>query len=193
MSERLPVLIVGGGPVGLSLAMGLARCGVRSIVLEKDATTAPQSRAPGIWSRTLEILDSWGVVDDLLSAGDYLPELKIWSASETEPLAKISFEGLRETTPYPGILILPQSKTESILAKTLEAEPLTEVRFSHELLDWEGVDGGIAARVATQMARCRLKRRTWWAAMVVAVRSAKSLACGCRARRIRGTSRWQTW
>lgn len=157
MSERLPVLIVGGGPVGLSLALGLARCGVKSVVLEKNATTASQSRAPGIWSRTLEIFDGWGVVDDLLAAGDYLSELKIWSASEPEPLADISFEGLRETTPYPGILILPQSKTEAILAKTLEDEPLADVRFSHELLDWEDVDGGIAARVATLEGEVRIE------------------------------------
>jgi 2-polyprenyl-6-methoxyphenol hydroxylase-like FAD-dependent oxidoreductase len=73
MPDRAPVLIVGAGPVGLSLALGLARGGVQSVVIEKNASTSEQSRAPGIWSRTLEIFDGWGVVDELLAAGAYLP------------------------------------------------------------------------------------------------------------------------
>ena len=42
MSRRdAPVLIVGAGPVGLALALGLARQGVASIVLERRLTRAP--------------------------------------------------------------------------------------------------------------------------------------------------------
>lgn len=148
MPDRVPVLIVGAGPVGLSLALGLARCGVESIVIEKNASTSEQSRAPGVWSRTLEIFDGWGVVDDLLATGTYLPHVEIWAAGADKPQIEISFDSLGETTPYPGILILSQSKTEAVLARLLNDEPLADVRFSSELLDWTESDKGVVARVA---------------------------------------------
>jgi 2-polyprenyl-6-methoxyphenol hydroxylase-like FAD-dependent oxidoreductase len=44
---RTPVAIVGAGPVGLSLALGLARHGVRSVLLERSANTSQTSKAPG--------------------------------------------------------------------------------------------------------------------------------------------------
>lgn len=149
MPDRVPVLIVGAGPVGLSLALGLARAGVQSVVIEKNRSTSEKSRAPGIWSRTLEIFDGWGVVDDLMAAGAYLPQVGVWAAGKAEPQVEISFESLRAITPYPGILILPQSKTEALLAARLKDEPLADVRFSAELLDWRETDEGVAARVST--------------------------------------------
>lgn len=149
MPDRVPVLIVGAGPVGLSLALGLARCGVRSVIIEKKPSTSEQSRAPGVWSRTLEIFDGWGVVDDLLAAGTYLPHVAVWAVGAAKPQVEISFDPLGETTPYPGILILSQSKTEAILARCLKDDPLTDVRFSSELLDWTESDEGVVARVAT--------------------------------------------
>ena len=42
---EFPVIIAGGGPVGLALALGLARQGVRSVVLEKEQEPNPCSRA----------------------------------------------------------------------------------------------------------------------------------------------------
>ena len=149
MPDRIPVLIVGAGPVGLSLALGLARCGVRSVVIEKNPSTSVRSRAPGILCRTLEIFEGWGVVDDLIAEGTFLPRVEIWSAGDDKPQVEISFESLREITPKAGVLILPQSKTEAILARRLQDEPLTDVRFCWELLDWTETDEGVVARVRT--------------------------------------------
>lgn len=42
---EIPVIVVGVGPVGLSLALGLARHGVHSVVLEKEPALRPYSRA----------------------------------------------------------------------------------------------------------------------------------------------------
>lgn len=54
------VVVVGAGPVGLALALGLAGAGRRVLVLEKEPTTAERSRAPAIWPRTQEILSGLG-------------------------------------------------------------------------------------------------------------------------------------
>jgi 3-(3-hydroxy-phenyl)propionate hydroxylase len=63
------VAIVGGGPVGLALALGLARHGVASVVLEADDTVCTGSRAICISRRSLQILQRLGALDAFLAKG----------------------------------------------------------------------------------------------------------------------------
>jgi putative polyketide hydroxylase len=49
--KNIPVLIVGGGPVGLSMALALARQNVRSIVIERQSGLSTHPRARGLFSR----------------------------------------------------------------------------------------------------------------------------------------------
>ncbi|ORX00117.1 FAD-dependent monooxygenase [Mycolicibacillus trivialis] len=66
-----PVLIVGGGPTGLMLAGELALAGVDVAVLERRVDRAlVGSRAAGMNSRTLEVLDQRGIADRFLSQGE---------------------------------------------------------------------------------------------------------------------------
>ena len=69
---RHAVLIVGGGPVGLSLALGLARRGIRSVVFEADDAVCEGSRAACISRRSLEILDRLGVAQAFLGAPEVI-------------------------------------------------------------------------------------------------------------------------
>jgi len=66
---RHAVLIVGGGPVGLAMALGLARHGVPSVVIEADDSVCEGSRAACISRRSLEIVERLGAVDDFLATG----------------------------------------------------------------------------------------------------------------------------
>lgn len=65
--ERVPVLIAGGGPVGLTLAALLARYGVRSIVIEADASYCTGSRAICVSRRSQEIM-GWVGADAAVTA-----------------------------------------------------------------------------------------------------------------------------
>ena len=58
---RYPVVIVGAGPVGLSLAIDLALRGVASVVLDDNDVVSIGSRAICWAKRTLEIFDRLGV------------------------------------------------------------------------------------------------------------------------------------
>src|ERR1700722_18921339 len=73
-----PVLIVGGGPVGLSLALGLARQGVRSTLFEAKSEPDPHSRALGILPRTLEIFRAWGIYERLVLEGTLISKVDFW-------------------------------------------------------------------------------------------------------------------
>jgi 3-(3-hydroxy-phenyl)propionate hydroxylase len=63
------VVVVGGGPVGLATALGLARRGIRSVVIEADDSVCQGSRAACISRRSLEILEGLGVVEPFLEKG----------------------------------------------------------------------------------------------------------------------------
>jgi 2-polyprenyl-6-methoxyphenol hydroxylase-like FAD-dependent oxidoreductase len=70
--NETPVLIVGGGPVGLALALGLARQNVHSTLFETKSEIDPHSRALGILPRTLEIFRGWDIYDRLSLKGNFL-------------------------------------------------------------------------------------------------------------------------
>jgi len=64
-----PVAIVGGGPVGMTVALALARQGVRSVLIEADDSVCTGSRAICISRRSLEIFKRIGVVEGFLKKG----------------------------------------------------------------------------------------------------------------------------
>src|SRR3989440_11252336 len=64
------VIIAGGGPTGLMLSGELALAGVDVAIVERRASQdLPGSRAGGLHSRTIEVLDQRGVADRFLSEG----------------------------------------------------------------------------------------------------------------------------
>ena len=68
-TQRHRVAIVGGGPVGLAVALGLANHGIRSVLLEADDSVCHGSGAICISRRSLEIIERLGALDDFLRVG----------------------------------------------------------------------------------------------------------------------------
>ena len=66
---RHPVVIVGAGPVGMTLALDLAQQGIRGVVLDDDDKLSAGSRAICFAKRTLEIFDRLGVGDAMVAKG----------------------------------------------------------------------------------------------------------------------------
>ena len=71
MNMDAPVLIVGGGPVGLATALDLGRRGTRSIVVERDRGTGVEllAKAGTLNERTMEICRFWGIADAVAKCG----------------------------------------------------------------------------------------------------------------------------
>jgi 3-(3-hydroxy-phenyl)propionate hydroxylase len=67
--SRHRVLVCGGGPVGLAVALALARQGIASVVVEADTTVCFGSRAICVSRRSLEILDRLGVLAPFVAKG----------------------------------------------------------------------------------------------------------------------------
>lgn len=134
-TKRRDVVVVGAGPVGLSLALGLARRGRDVLVLEKKPTTAEHSRAPAIWPATQEIMTGLGVIDAFLDEGIIIRRLELWDVDRDCVLLSVPLEELADETPYPQLLIVPQSRTERLLLEALQREPTAEIRFSCQVTD----------------------------------------------------------
>ncbi|SEO74921.1 FAD-dependent oxidoreductase [Trujillonella endophytica] len=70
--ETHDVLVVGAGPAGLTTAIGLARAGVRVLLVERHPGLSIFPRAAGVRPRTQEILRSWGLADRVAAAGQHV-------------------------------------------------------------------------------------------------------------------------
>ncbi len=106
------VLIAGAGPTGLSLACALARQGIVCRVVEKQSEPAGGSRAIAVHARTLEMLDSIDVAETLISRGRRLYGTNGYA--DGERIVHVAFDEL--DSPYPFVLVVPQSDTERVLA-----------------------------------------------------------------------------
>src|SRR3989475_12727924 len=65
----VPVLVVGGGPVGLSTAIGLRRFGIDCLLVERHPSTSLFPKGRGISTRTMETFRQWGIEAEVTAAG----------------------------------------------------------------------------------------------------------------------------
>jgi 2-polyprenyl-6-methoxyphenol hydroxylase-like FAD-dependent oxidoreductase len=113
--SKVSVLIVGAGPVGLTMACELARRGVSFRIIDKEPVPTDKSKALGIHSRTLEILESMGLVQTFLDAGHL-----VYGSNFNHRDKKLVHLSLDEIEgPYPFALMLPQCDTERLLRQHL--------------------------------------------------------------------------
>jgi 2-polyprenyl-6-methoxyphenol hydroxylase-like FAD-dependent oxidoreductase len=111
----LEVLVVGAGPVGLTMACELARSGVRCRIIDKAASPAATSRALAIFPRTLEMFEMMGMSEPLLTFGHQLNGVAIYN--RTGQIGYIGFSNLPSR--YRFAISLPQSETERLLTERL--------------------------------------------------------------------------
>ena len=133
----IPVVIVGGGPVGLFLAICLLKKGIQCKILEKRDEPVPDSRSLGIHPVSLELFDKIDLTQPFLDQG--LKIQKGFALSSDKVLGEINFEGCPK--PHNYILACPQFTSEAILREELnrldDSVLVTKAEFN-ELKQKEG-------------------------------------------------------
>ncbi len=135
------VLVVGAGPTGLTLAISLALGGLAVRIVDRLAEPAAVSKALAVWPGSLEAFAGLGVVDGFLAEGRRMAHLRVGDGGHTHAVIDIG-EGVDSA--YPFTLILPQSRTEALLAARLAALGVT-VERGVELTGFADGNGGVRA------------------------------------------------
>ncbi|MET1079294.1 MAG: FAD-dependent monooxygenase [Pseudomonas sp.] len=109
------VLIVGGGPTGMTLALQLHRYGVPFRIIEKRRPEPSPSKALSINPASLQLLNDLGLADSLVALGHKTEVINLLYGNR--PLTRARFSRLQHK--YPFFLMLPQPETEQILEQRL--------------------------------------------------------------------------
>jgi putative polyketide hydroxylase len=169
MSHPLPVsshdvLVVGAGPAGLTAAITLARNGVDVLVVDKHAGTSPFPKATGVSTRTMELLRSWGIEQQVRAGA--MPVEPLVSVSETlvaPAQGSLPFgfptaeEALAVSPVIPGCV--PQDHLEPVLRDHL-VECGGTVRFGTELIELSTGTFGVRAELLDRATGVRRRVRS---------------------------------
>ncbi|GBQ58922.1 FAD-dependent monooxygenase [Komagataeibacter swingsii] len=137
-----PVLVVGAGPVGLTLAAELARYRIPVRLIDSAPARSDRSKALAVWPRTLELLDAAGCAGAFVATG--LRARAIGIRSGHDMLARITFGQV--ASPFCYLLMIPQPETERLLEehfRTLGGR----VERNTELVDFVDTGDGVSCTV----------------------------------------------
>lgn len=146
---KRPVVIIGAGPVGLSLAMALWHKGIPFEVYEALPELSPEARASTFHPPTLEMFAEWGIVDTMLGKGHRVESLQYWERATREKVAEFDYSILKDYTTYPFRLQCPQSTLTRVLKDYLDQCAPGRIHMSHELIDFEDQGDYVEARFNT--------------------------------------------
>ncbi|SFM92481.1 FAD-dependent monooxygenase [Variovorax sp. OV329] len=144
----VPVLIVGGGPVGLTASIHLSRAGVRSLLVEKHAGTATLPKARSINARTMEMYRQLGIENEIRAAGldPRFSRMVLWATSlageEVRRLVPGSASAETRSVSPTTNASCAQDLLEPILRRHAQAGAPDGVRFGVSMQDLRyGADG----------------------------------------------------
>jgi len=138
-----PVLIAGGGPVGMTLALNLARYGVRSLLVERNPTTTRHPKMDLTNGRSMELYKRLNLTERLRDAGvprgnpfdiawvtsmagHELHRFRYPSADAAREIIRVRNDGSQASEPG---LRVSQIVIEPVLKQAIDECPLIDVRF----------------------------------------------------------------
>jgi len=168
------VIVVGAGPVGLTLAIDLGRRGVRCLLIERSPTTLPYPKMDRSNARTMEFYRRLGIADRVRALGypaDNPMDVFLTRRLSEPPIAVLRYPSVGERreqiaeSPDGAYLLEPyqlvsQNKLEPLLKEVAEGTPNVSVRYGCALEDYTQDDTGVTVEaVAVDGAREQLRAR----------------------------------
>ncbi len=139
-----PVLILGGGPVGLGAALELTRCGVPSILIERNEKTSWHPKTRNFNTRSMEIARGWGrKIYDALRELDLPPQWKspirfaaTLTGPETGHIDAQGFAGAGPRLSPVSSVLSSQDMLEPVMLAELRRTGMSDLRFGHEMIEF---------------------------------------------------------
>jgi 3-(3-hydroxy-phenyl)propionate hydroxylase len=133
-AERYDVIVVGGGPVGSTTALKLAKEGMRVALLEKREATTLEHRASTFHPPTLEMLEELGLAQPLIDQGIIARSYQFRDA-KLGKIVDLDYSVLDGATPFPYRVQVEQSKLTTAAQAALAAEPNVDSFLGREVVE----------------------------------------------------------
>ncbi|WP_328902832.1 bifunctional 3-(3-hydroxy-phenyl)propionate/3-hydroxycinnamic acid hydroxylase [Streptomyces sp. NBC_00441] len=191
--EQLPVLIVGGGPVGLTVANLLTARGVPFTLVERNPATSDEAKAISLDDESLRTLQRAKLADAVLDIVVPGTGTRYFDRKGRPLFHARGPQPYRHGYPFKNQFAQPE--LEHVLLDALTSEPQADVRFSTELvaLHEEGSESQVAVaefRAAGQPRAATETRRFSW---VLACDGGRSTVRELLGITMTGTSHHQVW
>lgn len=155
------VLVIGAGPVGLTLAIDLGKRGIPTLLVEQKPLPAHLPKMERSNARTMEIFRRLGIADRVRGVGlpaDVPMDVYVTTRLTDEPILHLPYPAPCEaaamarecqdgTLPLESQQLVSQYALEPLLKDVAEAEPLVQVRYSTQLASFEQDDRGVVAQL----------------------------------------------
>jgi 3-(3-hydroxy-phenyl)propionate hydroxylase len=149
LTSARPILIAGGGPVGLVAALALARQGLEVQVFEADSCVNEAPRAATTHPATLELLAELGLIDAILRQGLIAQTFQFWDRRSGQMIAEFDHNALKNDTRYPFVVQCEQHKLATLVIERLRALPNARVSLSSRVTSVDLRDDRVQITVET--------------------------------------------
>ena len=157
---RTGVLVVGAGPVGLTLSLDLAERGVGVLLVERNPTSIQLPKMERCNARTMEIFRRLGIAERVRDAGlprDVPMDVFLAPSMASDALvhlpypsvdaAKATIAANNDGRPLEPYQLISQYTLEPLLRSIAETYPNIDVRFACEMTTFEQDAGGVTAEL----------------------------------------------
>jgi 2-polyprenyl-6-methoxyphenol hydroxylase-like FAD-dependent oxidoreductase len=166
--DSTDVVIVGGGPVGLTLAIELGQQGVACVLVDQRPAPGRLPKMERCNARTMENFRRLGIADEVRAAGfDTALPMDVFVCVESvtrPPLVHHRYPSVDElkarvrathdgSVPLEPYQLISQYTLEPLLRRVAERTPGVTVLFGHELTDFTQDEDGVTARVGQRVLR----------------------------------------
>jgi 3-(3-hydroxy-phenyl)propionate hydroxylase len=142
------VIVVGGGPVGTTTALKLAKRGMKVALFEKREAATLDHRASTFHPPTLEMLDELGLTEPLLTKGILARSYQFRDA-KLGKIVDLDFSVLDNDTRYPYRLQVEQSRLTAAALEALAVEPNVTAVLDAEVKEVRETSTGFEVDVAS--------------------------------------------
>lgn len=162
-NDKFDVMIVGAGPVGLTMAIDLGQRGVKTLLVERNPDTGPWPKMDRSNARTMEIYRRLGLVEQVRSVGypaEASMDVFIVQSLSHAPLLKLHYPSVAQfraqiaqcsdhSQPLEPYQLVSQNRLEPVLKEAAENTPNVTLLYGHEMIDFD--DSGDQVKMRCQM------------------------------------------